>query len=130
MADRMTPASFEDVEKPGDIVLDIGLRVDEGLPYPRLGGQIDNHLRLLFREEPADGILIGDVHLQEFEILPRLDLPDPIDLQTDLVVVVEIVEAEDIFAPVQKFPTEMESDEAGRAGDEDLLGHWSIPSAG
>ena len=43
----MAPASFKDIQKSGNIVLYIGVGIDEGVSHPGLGSQVDDNVKPL-----------------------------------------------------------------------------------
>ena len=78
-------------------------------------------------EERAHLREIGDIGLDEFERPLAGNLREPVALETDGVIIVEVVDADD-FMPVTQEPSrEMRSDEAGNAGEDDL--HGAPPDA-
>ena len=67
---------------------------------------------------------IGEVQLNERESFTRPELCQSSFLQSDVVVIVEIVEADDMVASVQEAHRHMESDESRGSGDKNR--RWSF----
>jgi hypothetical protein len=47
----LVPASFKNVQESGNIIFNIGMRIDERIPHPCLSGQIDHAVKLLSQKE-------------------------------------------------------------------------------
>ena len=84
--------------------------------------------------EAADGPLlevlvrrmVGEVHLDEAEaIVAPAELGEPVALQLDAVIIVDVVDADHLLAAGEQPVADVEADEAGRAGHED--GHEACP---
>ena len=67
---------------------------------------------------------VGDVGLEEGEALVLAQRLQPRELQHRVVVVAEIVDAEDLLAPRQQCPRDVRADEAGGTGDKNGHGDW------
>ncbi len=68
--------------------------------------------------------MIGEIAADEAVVaIPRpgrlLHVRDPVLLQLDRIIIVEIVDADDRFAAREQAKGAVHADEAGRAGDED-----------
>ena len=63
---------------------------------------------------------IGEIELDEAERRLLLEQREAALLQPDVVVVVEIVEADDFVAALEQLACRVKADEAGRTGDENL----------
>src|SRR5207248_2727808 len=98
--------------------------------HPGLSGEVDHTLELLPGEELRDPRVIGQIQLDETEFRMRCQAREPRLLELDVVVLVEVVETDDLIAPRQEALRGMESDESGRAGDEDLHRRPSTAAAG
>ena len=79
-------------------------------------------LELLFGEERADGVAVGDVQLDEAKARLRRQPGEPVMLEAWVVVVVQVVEADDAVAAREQDLRDVHADEAGRTGDENLHG--------
>ena len=47
MLHLVMPASFKDIQESGNIVLNIGMGIDERIPHPGLSGQVDDDVKPL-----------------------------------------------------------------------------------
>ena len=121
-------AGLEDIEEPDDIRLDIVFGMGDAMAHAGLGGEVDDHLRMVGGEETVDGLLVGDVALDEVVVDARrtqvLELVETRLLEAHVVVVVEVVNADDGGAVEGLHQTlhEVAADEPGTAGDE-ICGH-------
>src|SRR5438270_12117958 len=115
MLDGVMAASLEDVQEAGDVALGVRVRVRERVADARLRGKMNDALRLVTREQLLDRGTIGDVAAHELETLELAKDIQPGMLQRRIVVVVEVVDAGDVFAPLEQSFRYMEADEAGRA---------------
>ena len=98
----MVPAGFQDVQEAHEVALEVGIRIGDGIPHPRLCGEIDHRIEALRVKERVQRFLVRDVHLQEALALPCAELGDAALLETDVIVVVEVVDADDLVAPPSK----------------------------
>ncbi len=83
----------------------------------------------VFGEQRRHAVTVGEIELNELEVLQFLQLVAPRFLELRIVVGVQVVEADDRAAVLQQALGHVEPDEAGRAGDENGLyrRHRSIP---
>jgi len=91
----------------------------------RLGRQMDDAVQAgIAPGQGQHGVAVGNIGLEESEGPILAQRLQPSELQDRVVVVAEIVDAEDGLTPCQKGPRDVRSDEAGDAGDED--GHEEL----
>ena len=64
------PAGFQDIEKAGDVAVEVGVGVFQGVTHTRLGRQIDHHIELFALKQCVNALPIGQLLLLECE--PRL----------------------------------------------------------
>ena len=113
------PAQLENVEMPRHVGLDIGVGIDQRIAHSRLGGEMEDPLDpLVGIGESLHGAAIGDVEALEGEIPETLEQRQPRLLQVDVVIVVEVVDADDLIAALEQGLGGVKADETGRAGDE------------
>jgi hypothetical protein len=114
------PAPFQDVEKPHDV----GLHVDEGIhqrvTHPRLRRQMSHPIRTLRFKEPEQIFLVGDVHPEETERLMGLQAPQPRLLESDVVIIAQVVDPHHLLPPLEQPKGKRRTDKTRRAGDERL----------
>ena len=124
------PTGLQDVVEPDHVALDIGIRVFDAIADTRLRRQVYDDIEVVFLEEAVDQCLVGEVALDELVGVPfgcvglLLDDTEAILLERGIVVVIEVVEADDIqglFA-LQQAQDEVGTDEAGGTGNKDGLG--------
>ena len=114
------PTPFQDVHEPDQIRVHVGVGILDRIPDPRLGGEMDHPLRFFPREEGFHAGPVRQIQTVEAKT-PMVVQPGQSGLlETDVVVVVEVVEPDDFVAPPQQQFGGVETDEPGRAGHEDF----------
>src|SRR3546814_4684600 len=98
------------------------VRVLERVAYAGLGGEVDHPLRLEVCEGGFDCRAVFQRFAAEGEALQWRQPRQPGFLQPRVVVVVEVVVAQDFVTARQQALAEFRADEAGGAGDEDAHG--------
>ena len=88
------PAGLQDVVEAYHVALDIGIRVLDAVPDPRLSREVHDDIELVLRKESVDERLVGKVALDELVGMLRgcrdlfLDLAQAVLLQRRIIVVV------------------------------------------
>jgi len=118
MLHAMVAAAFQDVAEADQVGVDIGGRVLQRVAHPGLGGQVDHALRLVLAEHPLHRLAVADVHALLGEALVILDPRQPRLLQRHVVVVVQVVDADDLVAAFQQTQGQRIADKAGGSGNE------------
>ena len=95
-------------------------RTDDRATHAGLRGEIDHSLRLVFGEYAFYRCAVFKAGFDEMEPIARHELREPGLLQGHVVVGVEVVDASDSKARVEQRVRDMEADEAGGAGEEDV----------
>jgi len=110
---RVVPASLEDVDEAVEVALHVGVGVDQGVAHAGLRGEVRDVIELLVPEERVDRGLIRDVGPGERELVVLIAQqegvvgdPRPGDAEVEeaavldgrIVVVVDVVEADDLVA--------------------------------
>lgn len=111
-------AGLEDVDEAGQVAVDVRGRVLHGVSDAGLSRQVHDVAELDQRKEPLEQPGVVDVGLDDEDpgfLQPVLAGP----LQRRVVVLVEVVEADDAVAALLQRQRDVRADEAGRAGDED-----------
>ena len=111
---RMT-ARLQHRQMPGDIGALVGEGVLQRVAHPRLGGEMHNPVRAALAHQGGEGLRVGDVHPHHFEGGMGGEPRRARRLQADLVVVVEVVDADHGLAALQQTLGHKTADEAGRA---------------
>ncbi len=83
---------------------------------------MDHAFELLAREQLRHAGAVREIQLHEAEARLLLELREARLLESDVVVVVEVVETDDLVAAREQLRRSMKADEAGRAGDQYLHG--------
>src|SRR5688572_13403284 len=86
-----------------------------------LSGHVQNQLESPLTEQPGHRVPIGQVELLKRKARSIRQLSQPVVLELDGVVIVEIVQADDLFATVQQGAREMETNKTRGAGDQNSL---------
>ena len=114
----MVPAALQDVGEAGEVGVHVGHGVLDGVAHPGLGGQIDHPLGLVRPEGGGDALPVLDVQAQVGEAGMRQGAGQAGLLEAHVVIVVEVVDADDLVTPFEQAQGEGGTDEAGAAGDE------------
>ena len=124
---RMMPTCLQDVIEPDHVALDIGIRVLDTVADTRLGSQVHDDIEVVFLEEAVDEGLVSEVALYELVSVPLgsagllLDDTETIFLERRIIVVIEVVEADDAerLLALQEAQDEVGAYETGGAGNKD-----------
>jgi len=118
--DLVLPAAFEDVQGADNVTFDVGVRVFQRVTHARLGAEVRDLVEGVLGEQGFHRRAVGKVDASHFEAGVIVEDRGAGLFQRHVVVVVEVVEADDgVTAFEQRFGGE-EADEAGGAGDEDF----------
>ena len=120
-------AAFEHVHEADDVAVDVGVRVLQRIAHAGLRGEVDHAVEATGLEELRHARTVGHVELDEAEALVRRQPRQPGLLEADVVVVVEVVEADDLIAARQQAQRGGHADEAGGAGEQNFHG-WMRPA--
>ncbi len=117
MLDAVVPATFEHGHRALEVAVDVGERCLDAVAHAGLRGEVDHSRELLRGEQLRHTLAVGKIELDELEVRVALEDLEPSMLQRDVVVLVEIVEADDLVAALEQQLRGVESNEPGRAGD-------------
>ena len=112
MLHGVVPAGLEDVQEADEVALEVGIRVGDGVADAGLCGEVDDCVEALGREEGVEGLLVGDVHLDEALALTGAELGYASVLEPDVIVVVEVVDADYLVAAVGEHIHQFRADES------------------
>ncbi len=118
MADRVAATGLDDVREADQVAARVRAGVDERVADAGLRGEVQHAVEARVGEQPRDAVGVGDVELLEAEAGQRLELRQPVALQADVVVVVQVVDADDVVAAREQRLRGEEADEPGAAGDQ------------
>lgn len=94
------------------------MRVLQGVAHAGLGGEMHHDLEAIALEQRLHPGTIGEIELQEGETMVLLEQIEPCMLERRVVILVQIVDADDRLPCPQQILRQMEADEAGAARDE------------
>jgi hypothetical protein len=98
----MVDAHAEQVQRAGYVRVDVDLRVLHRLTDTSPCGQVENSVELVRGKQLLHGVEIGDIPAHHAETLARLELLEPPVLQSDIVRVVQVVDADDYVTALQE----------------------------
>ena len=105
---------------PDQVGADISGGIFNAIANPGLGAEMDDVVELRLTERSIQRFSIGEIRLDEAEAIAEaaLELREPRLLEPGIVIIVEVVDADDVAAALEERVRRCESDEAGAAGDE------------
>jgi hypothetical protein len=116
------PAALQHVGEAGQVAVDVGHRIRQGVAHAGLRAEVHHALETVAREQVGHGRAVGQVDALEAELRAALEPRQPLALEPDVVVVVEVVDADHAVAARQQALRDAGADEAGDAGDEEVHG--------
>jgi hypothetical protein len=116
----MVATSFENIQEPHQIAFHVSVWVLERIADPGLRREMDDPLGLVSAEQTGHSRRIRQVQLLEIEVGMGRELIQPRLLESDVVVRIQIVQADDFVAPRQKALGHVKADKASNAGDQNL----------
>ena len=114
---------FEHVAEAHQISVDVRGRVDHRVTHARLRREMGNHIEVIGRKQMRHGFAVGDVHFMEREFRVAAQAGKAGFLEADVVIVVEVVYADDRVAALQQAHSKRGADKSRRAGNQDI--HWA-----
>ena len=123
MFDVAVPAPFKNVQETHEVGVHIRMGVFERIANTCPGRQVHDGVKLLSRKKVLHGRTIGQVDVDMGECRVRGQLVQAGLFKLGVVVIVEVVQANDMDAVIQELPGEVKADEAGGAGYEYVFGH-------
>ncbi len=113
-------AAFQHVTEAGEVALEVGVRVGDGVTHTGLRCQVHHAVEALAREQRLHARAVGQVEPLEAKARLPLQLAEPGLLECRVVVIVEVVDAGDRVTARQQALRGVHADEAGRAGEQDV----------
>lgn len=117
MPHAVMPAALEDVQEAGDIAVHVHMRIGGGVAHAGLRGQMHDTIGLVRREQVFNRLAVGQVGGDVGVGRMVLEAREPRLLQGHVVVVVEVVEADDFVTAGQEDLGYVGADEARSSGD-------------
>jgi hypothetical protein len=101
--------------------MDVGVGILDRVAHSRLCPEMHDPVEFPPLQRAVERGHVGEVDLDEAEavVVPRTLLGDPVSLQLDAVIIVDVVDPEHLLAAAEQPGRDMMADEAGRAGHED-----------
>jgi len=118
--DALVAAALEDIHEARDVTVNVGVGVFEGVTDAGLGGHVQDDVEEVVLEERVHTVAVFDVQFREREFLVLPQDAEPGPLEPDVVVVVQVVDADNGLAVLQEPFGEVKPDEARRPRHKDL----------
>src|SRR5579872_6625010 len=115
----MVATRFENVHEADKITLHISLRIGQRIAHARLGREVNHHIESVLLEQAVQRSGIDKIGMDELEGRASPKHIEPGMFQTHIVIVIEVVEADDRATRIEIALREMEADEARGACNED-----------
>ena len=102
MPDPRVAATFKHVHEAHNIGINVGRRVLDRVAHTGLGRQMYDSFELAGDEELAHRLAVDDIEFLELESRPGAQPFEPRLLEPDVVIVVQIVDADDLVTAVEQ----------------------------
>lgn len=112
------PATFEDIHKPDEVRLHVSVRIGQRITHPCLGRKMNNAIEFFVRKQRCHRGCISHIKANKAESGTAREACQARLLETDIVVVVEIVQPDDFVATRQQALGDMHADETGGTGNQ------------
>ena len=107
----MVAAALEDVEETDKVAVEIGIGVGDAVADSRLGSEIDDLVEMLVGKEAVKALTVGEVHADKTEV--TAELVKTALLETDVVIVIDVVDSDDLVAALCQQIGKLRADESG-----------------
>ena len=114
----VAPAAFEHIGEADKVRIDIGRRVLEGVAHARLRGQMNDAGESFGGEQSRHPLPVGKIEPDEAKVRKGRQTRQTVGLERGVVIIVEIVEADDLASLPQQPFGDVIADEARGAGHE------------
>ncbi len=116
----VVPAALQHVHEADHVAVDVGVRILDRVPHSGLCREVDHLLESTGGEQRVHPCPIGDVELAEREAGTPGQARQTRVLQRRVVIVVQVVDADHLVAPLEQRDGDVRTDETGSAGEQDL----------
>ena len=110
----MVPATLQDIHKPDQVGIDIAMGVLYRVTYTGLGGQVNDSLGTFLLEQRLAVSSVSDVHLDEFKMLVAGQPVQAASLESDIIIVIKVIDPDDLVTPFYQLFCDSRSDKARR----------------
>jgi hypothetical protein len=117
-ARKRMAASLEDVLESDNVRLDVRMRILDRISHASLRGEMHNAAEAMRREQRLHRAAIGDINFLEAKAASRFKPRQSREFEVWVVVVVEVVDANNFITAVEKRGCDMRTDEARAASHE------------
>jgi hypothetical protein len=122
-------AAFENIEKTGEIGIDISVRILQRITNAGLGGQMHNRPELSLGKNALDRVPLSEIDLVESKFLKFAQDRQARLLERRIIIIVDAVHADHRAASCKKMAGKSKADEARGTGNKDgILRHRSYSS--
>ena len=118
--DAVVAAAFEQVGEADDVGLHVGVRILQRVAHAGLRGEVDDGVEVAFFEQVFGHHAVGDVVFEEAEVGVGLQLFQSRELERRIIVVVEVVDADDFVAALEQNLCNMHADKTGGASNQNF----------
>ena len=120
-------AALENVQEARQVRLLVDERVVDGIPDPRLGGEVEDYVRILRGKCAAQAFEIADVEFAGGEAALAFEQRRAVAFELYVIVVAEVVNADDLPPAAEKGSRSMKPDEASTPCNENFhCGYYTI----
>src|SRR5215510_789046 len=111
---RIVAAELQQIEMADHVGAHICMRIEQRIAHAGLSTEVRNTADFVRFQRFGQSAEIGEIHAVETEpvLKSRGELPKTIFLQLNGIIVVEVVNADDLFSPSQEPRCDVKSDEA------------------
>jgi hypothetical protein len=115
---RIVPAAFQYVRKAGEVAVDVGVGILQGIAHTGLGGKIHYNFRLFLIKKFRNSPSICKIGQGESEREVSFQNGQTVLFELDVIVVVKIINPDNLMSIPQKPLRKMKADESGCASDQ------------
>ena len=116
MSWRLCPTRINEVLEADDIALDVGARVLQRVPDPRLCREMDHAVKIVLGKERVNDLSVSQVTLHKRKPGVVEERLQPILLEINVVIVIEAVDAHHLTARIEQRLRNIGANEACGAG--------------
>ena len=119
--DVVMAAPLQDIDEADEVTVHVGMGVRNRIADPGLGGEIDDDLGLLVFKQGFHGPAVGELRPDKAEVLLLFQDGQAGLFEGDVVVVVQVVQADHVPAVLEQPPGKVKADEPCGPGNQYFL---------